>query len=83
MDGGALASLVLDDHGFTGSDRGTVACLTERRSAVEHRPADVVAQPLVVEDELADRPRQLVALPLALASPCGLASPSARLHVRP
>src|SRR6266571_528297 len=42
-------------------------------SAVEHRPADVVPQPLVVEYELADRLRQLVTLPLALESPCGLA----------
>src|SRR5579875_3250445 len=41
-------------------------------SAVEHRPADVVAQPLVVEDKLANRLRELVALPLALASPCAL-----------
>src|ERR1700681_4894822 len=39
-------------------------------SAVEHRPADVVPQPLVVEYELADRLRELVALPPALESPC-------------
>src|SRR5437868_8500013 len=43
------------------------------RSAVEHRPADVVPQPLVVKDELADRLRELVALPLALESPGALA----------
>src|SRR5437867_5832172 len=42
-------------------------------SAVEHRPADVVAQPLVVEYELANRLRELVALPPALESPCALA----------
>src|SRR6266403_6223843 len=42
-------------------------------SAVEHRPADVVPQPLVVEDELANRLRELVALPPALESPCALA----------
>src|SRR5438128_6481827 len=42
-------------------------------SAVEHRPSDVVAQPLVVEYELANRPRELVALPPALESPCALA----------
>ena len=36
-------------------------------AAVEHRPADVVAQPLIVQDQLADRLRQLVALPAALA----------------
>ena len=38
--------------------------------AVEHRPADVVPQPLVVEYELANRLRELVALPPALESPC-------------
>src|SRR5579885_2473575 len=42
------------------------------RSAVEHRPADIVPQPLIVEDERANRLRELVALPLALASPCPL-----------
>src|ERR1700730_8378697 len=41
------------------------------RSAVKHRPADVVPQPLVVEYELANRLRELVTLPLALKSPCG------------
>src|SRR6202048_5185708 len=41
--------------------------------AVKHRPADVVPQPLVVEYELADRLRELVALPPALESPCALA----------
>jgi hypothetical protein len=39
------------------------------RSAVEGRPAEVVAQPLVVQDELADRARELVALPPALQPP--------------
>src|SRR5919202_287785 len=42
-------------------------------SAVEHRPADVVPQPLIVEYELANRLRELVALPPALESPCALA----------
>jgi|GEM_PF-6754497 len=42
-------------------------------SAVEHRPANVVSQPLVVEHELANRLRELVALPPALASPRTLA----------
>src|SRR6266851_9846110 len=42
-------------------------------SAVKHRPADVVPQPLVVKYELANRFRELVTLPLALESPCGLA----------
>ena len=44
--------------------------------AMEHRPADVVAQPLVVEYELPDPFRQLVALPPALESPRALPSPS-------
>ena len=39
-------------------------------SAVEYRPADVVPQPLVVEYELANRIRELVALPPAFESPC-------------
>ena len=42
-------------------------------SAVEHRPADVIAQPLVVEYERANRLRELIALPPALASPSALA----------
>jgi hypothetical protein len=47
------------------------------RSAVEYRPADVVAQPLVVKYELADRLWELVALPPAFASP-GAHSPCLR-----
>src|ERR1700756_5372052 len=43
------------------------------RSAVKHRPADVVPQPLVVKYELANRVRKLVTLPLALESTCRLA----------
>jgi hypothetical protein len=43
------------------------------RSAVKHRPADVVPQPLVIKYELANRLRELVTLPLALESPYGLA----------
>src|SRR3954447_17766493 len=43
------------------------------RSAVEHRPADVVPLALVVEDELPDRRRGVVTLPLTLACPCALA----------
>jgi hypothetical protein len=35
-------------------------------SAVEHRPTDVVPQPLIVKDEFADRIRELIALPPAL-----------------
>jgi hypothetical protein len=35
-------------------------------SAVEYRPADVVSQPLIVQDKIANRIRQLVALPATL-----------------
>ncbi len=41
-------------------------------SAVEHRPADLVAQPLIVQHEFADRFRKLVALPAALPPPGSL-----------
>ena len=41
-------------------------------SAVEHRPADVVPQSLVVEYEVANRLRELVALPPAFESPDAL-----------
>ena len=56
---------------------GSEAC-----SAVEHRPTELVSHPLVVQDELANRRRQLVALPRAL-QPAGLltgASRSCRTH---
>src|SRR5579859_3261370 len=36
-------------------------------SAVEYPPADAVSQPLIVQDQIANRIRQLVALPAALA----------------
>src|SRR3989441_13217959 len=45
----------------------------EALSAVEHRPADFVPQPLVIEYELANRLRELVALPPAFESPSALA----------
>ncbi len=38
-------------------------------SAVEHRPADGVSQPLIIQDQLADRVRELFALPSALEPP--------------
>jgi len=41
-------------------------------SAVKHRPADVVPQPLIVKYEFTDSVRELVTLPLALASAGGL-----------
>jgi hypothetical protein len=40
---------------------------------VEHRPADVVTQPLVVEYKLPHGLRELVGLPRALESPGALA----------
>src|SRR2546429_3263716 len=49
------------------------ACSPDALLAVEDRPADVVPQPLVVEYELANRLRELVALPPTLESPCALA----------
>src|SRR5215472_10600270 len=45
----------------------------DARSAVKHRPADVVPQPLVVEHELANRLREMVTLPPALEPPRALA----------
>jgi hypothetical protein len=45
------------------------AALIRLASAVEHRPAAFVAQSLIVQDQVADRRQQLVALPLALQSP--------------
>ena len=48
----------------------------DARSAVEHRPADLVPRPLVVEDERADRLRELVTLPPALDRPAASLSPS-------
>ena len=45
----------------------------DARSALKHRPADVVPQPLVIKHERANSPRQLITLPLALESPCSLA----------
>ena len=42
-------------------------------ASVEHRPADVVPQPLVVEYELANGLAELPTLPPALESPCALA----------
>jgi hypothetical protein len=42
-------------------------------STVEHRPADLVPQPLIVQDEFANRIRKLFALPTTLEPACGLA----------
>jgi hypothetical protein len=51
-------------------------------SAVEHRPADTIAQPLVVKDEVANRLWELLARPMAL-QPAGafdLADRRSRAH---
>ena len=48
---------------------------------MEHRPANVVPQPLVVEHEVADRLRKLLALPPALPAPCAVALALANGHV--
>ena len=53
--------------------RPWVVLAPDARSAVKHRPADVVPQPLVVKDELANRRWELVTLPPALESPLALA----------
>src|SRR5471030_2260882 len=37
-----------------------------RPSAVKHRPADLVSQPLILQDEFANRIGELFALPMAL-----------------
>src|SRR5438132_11942959 len=37
-----------------------------RLSTLEHRPADLVSQPLILQDEVANRIRKLFALPTAL-----------------
>jgi hypothetical protein len=39
-------------------------------SAVEYEPAELVSQPLIVQDEIADRIRKLLALPLTLPAAC-------------
>src|SRR5262252_10994835 len=48
------------------------------RSAVKHRPADVVPQSLVVKHELANRLGEPVTLPPAFKSPCCLDLPVRR-----
>jgi hypothetical protein len=65
-----------------GRDRPVVVEAAEdkpsRPSAVEHRPADVVSQPLIVKDELANRIRELFALPPALEPAGALLAPGRR-----
>jgi hypothetical protein len=70
---GPTGPLLLHQIPLPSNRRSFLACELDALSAVEDRPADVVPQPLVVEDELANRLRELVALPPALESPCALA----------
>ena len=51
-------------------DRSVLSVLPLPDSAVEDRPADVVSQPLIIENEGANRIRKLITLPLALAAAC-------------
>jgi hypothetical protein len=41
------------------------AISTSRSSEIEYRPADLISQPLIIQDKIANRIRQLVALPEA------------------
>jgi hypothetical protein len=50
---------------------------TELRPSLEHRPTDVVSQPLIVEDKVTDGIWKLLALLLALESPCFRVTPRA------
>jgi hypothetical protein len=54
------------------------ASMRPDRSAVEYEPAGVIAQALIVEHEIADFGRKLLALPLAFHTPGSLAR--RRLH---
>jgi hypothetical protein len=65
--------VILGKGWLNGLAQDTAPTRSQPSSAVEHRPADIVPQPLVVEYELANRLRELVALPPALESPCALA----------
>lgn len=46
-----------------------------RRLAIEHRPADVVAQPLIIQHQVTDGGRQALALPAAFAPAGGFGFP--------
>src|SRR6185437_397340 len=59
-------------HGVRSTRLLGSADLPSGLSAVEHRPADVVSQSLIIQDQLADRLRELVALPAALEPPGAL-----------
>jgi len=55
-----------------GSTRWRILMAPQALSADKHRPADIVAQPLIVKYQLANRLRELVTLPLTLKPPCRL-----------
>ena len=59
-----------------GPGRGLIGSRLPALSSRSNGPADVVTQPLVVEDESADGLRQLVALPLHPERPAASPSPS-------
>ncbi len=54
-----------------------------RPSAVEDRPADVVSQPVIVNDEVADRIGELFALPAALEPAGALLASRGAPHAPP
>src|SRR5262245_41610883 len=64
--GGLPGRLLLALSGVVVMASSAVSARALAISAVEHRPADLVAQLLIVQDELADRIRELLALPPAL-----------------
>ena len=61
-----LGRLHQSERDSDGAASNPAACRPRAVSAVEREPAQLVAQPLVVEHEVADLVGQLVALPLAL-----------------
>ena len=73
----SLGALVLRVGGWScPAPKGAMPkrCPTRNRcSVIKHRPADVVAQPLVVKDKFAYRFRKLLPLPVALEPPCSRA----------
>jgi hypothetical protein len=69
------------DTGTVGRSRGSKRLLgsadkPSRPSRVEDRPADLVSQPLILQDEFANHIRQLFALPTALEPAGALTLPS-------
>ena len=52
--------------------RGSNPLGSTKRFSIEHRPADLVPQPLILQDKFANRTRKLFALPTALEPPSAL-----------